>query len=440
MRFFDRLRTTELRGLESGCSHSFVLLEVYVALFMVKLTKGGLLKMNNIDLIYALEQIEREKGISSEVLISAIESALLSAYKKNSELPQNAKNIKISIDRHTGEIRICSLKLVTLNVTDNNTEISLHEAQEIDPRAEENDMLEQEIIANPKKFGRISGQVAKQVIMQKIREEEKRLLLEEFSAKLGELVIGVIQRVEKKNSIIVDLGKVEAILPLSEQVSIDRYEQGKKIKVLVLDVKESVKGPKIIVSRSHPDFVKRLFEREVPEIQQGILEIRGIGREPGSRTKISVYSKNNEIDPVGACVGQKGIRVQSVVDELSGEKIDIIKWSSSPEEYISSSLSPSKVIRVDIDEENRSAKVTVPDSQLSLAIGKEGQNARLAAKLTGWKIDIKSESQLRIAIERQFLNFEEGDSNLYNAYEDSFHYDLGEEDGHKDHDDSGDDT
>ena len=275
----------------------------------------------------------------------------------------------------------------------------------------------------PRKFGRIAAQTAKQVVVQRIREAERGIIFDEFYNKEGEIVTGIIQRTEKRN-VIIDLGKAEAILPPAEQAQNEKYNFNERIKTYIIEVKKTTKGPQIIVSRTHPGLVKRLFEMEVPEIHDGIVEIKSIAREAGSRTKLAVYSRDDNVDPVGACVGQRGIRVQAVVDELRGEKIDIIRWSSNPEEYISSSLSPAKVIRVSINEEEKSAKVTVPDNQLSLAIGKEGQNARLAAKLTGWKIDIKSESQLRAAIEQQLLNFngdyrpdEEGGGTL----EDLFH-------------------
>lgn len=354
----------------------------------------------SVELIHALEQLEREKGINKEVLIEAIEAALLSAYKKNFGSTQN---VKINFDRFTGDVRVFAQKRVTSEPENELFDILLEDAKKISGELEENDIIEVEI--TPKKFGRIAAQTAKQVVVQRIREAERGVIFDEFYNKESDIVTGVIQRIERKN-VIIDLGKTEAILPPSEQTAGEEYRFNERIKTYILEVKKTTKGPQITVSRTHPGLVKRLFELEVPEIHDGIVEIKSIAREPGSRTKIAVYSKDNNVDPVGACVGQKGTRVQAIVDELRGEKIDIIKWSINPEEFISSSLSPAKVIRVDINEEEKSAKVTVPDYQLSLAIGKEGQNARLAAKLTGWKIDIKSESQLRAAIEKQMFNID----------------------------------
>ncbi|NLU27634.1 MAG: transcription termination/antitermination protein NusA [Hungateiclostridium thermocellum] len=351
------------------------------------------------DLIHALEQLEKEKGIDKDTLIEAIEAALISAYKRSFG---SSQNVKVSIDRETGDFKVYALKKVTANPQNELLEISIENAKKINPDFEENDIVEIEV--TPRKFGRIAAQTAKQVVVQRIREAERGIIYNEFSNKEGEIVTGVVQRIERKN-VIIDLGKAEAILAPSEQIPGEEYKFNDRIKTYIIEVKKTTKGPQILVSRTHPGIIKRLFELEVPEIYEGIVEIKSIAREPGSRTKIAVYSKDENVDPVGACVGQKGTRVQAVVDELRGEKIDIIKWSSNPEEYISSSLSPAKVIRVDINEEEKSAKVTVPDFQLSLAIGKEGQNARLAAKLTGWKIDIKSESRLRAAIEQQLLNF-----------------------------------
>jgi len=352
------------------------------------------------ELIHALEQLEREKGINKEVLIEAIEAALISAYRRNFGSTQN---VKIYIDRLTGDVRVFALKRVTSHPENDFLDISLEEARTINKKLEENDVVEVEV--TPRKFGRIAAQTAKQVVVQRIREAERGIIFDEFYNKESDIVTGIVQRMERRN-IIIDLGKTEAFLPPSEQTSGEEYRFNERIKTYIVEVKKTTKGPQITVSRTHPGLVKRLFELEVPEIHEGIVEIKSISREPGSRTKIAVYSKDDNVDPVGACVGQKGTRVQAIVDELRGEKIDIIKWSISPEEFISSSLSPAKVVRVDIAEEEKSAKVTVPDYQLSLAIGKEGQNARLAAKLTGWKIDIKSESQLRAAIEQQMFHMD----------------------------------
>jgi len=356
------------------------------------------------DLIYALEQLEKEKGIDKEVLIEAIEAALISAYKRNFS---SLQNVKVLIDRINGDVVVYALKKVSINLKDDMTEITLENAKKIDPIYEENDIVE--ITVTPKKFGRIAAQTAKQVVVQRIREAERGIIYNEFVNKDGEIVTGIIQRTERKN-VIIDLGKTEAILPPTEQIENEEYKFNQRIKIFILEVKKTAKGSQIIVSRTHPGLVKKLFELEVPEINDGTVEIKSISREPGSRTKIAVFSKVSDVDSVGACVGQKGTRVQSIVDELRGEKIDIIKWSSNVQEFISSSLSPSKVIRVDTNETEKSAKVIVPDYQLSLAIGKEGQNARLAAKLTGWKIDIKSESQLRSTIEQELLNYNENDT------------------------------
>ncbi|HHV29602.1 transcription termination factor NusA [Acetivibrio mesophilus] len=357
------------------------------------------------DLIHALEQLEKEKGIDKDIIIEAIEAALISAYKRSFG---SSQNVRVSVDRETGDFKVFALKKVTANPQNELLDISIENAKKINPDLEEEDIAEIEV--TPRKFGRIAAQTAKQVVVQRIREAERGIIFNEFSNKEGEIVTGIVQRIERKN-VIIDLGKAEAVLAPAEQIPGEEYKFNDRIKTYIIEVKKTTKGPQIMVSRTHPGIVKRLFELEVPEIYEGIVEIRSISREPGSRTKIAVYSKDDNVDPVGACVGQKGTRVQAIVDELRGEKIDIIKWSSNPEEYISSSLSPAKVVRVDINEEEKSAKVTVPDFQLSLAIGKEGQNARLAAKLTGWKIDIKSESQLRATIEQQLLNF----NGSYNA-------------------------
>jgi len=342
----------------------------------------------NIEFIEALEQIEKEKGISKDILLDALEASLISAYKKNYG---SAQNVSVNIDRDTGVVKVFSKKAVTEEVEDSLLEIDLDDAQSINPTAKLGDILSIEV--TPRKFGRIAAQTAKQVVMQRIREAERNIIFEEFSGRETDIVTGVIQRYDKKN-IIIDLGKTEVVLPLNEQIPSEEYVQGNRIKVYILEVKKTTKGPQITVSRSHPGLVKRLFELEVPEIYEGLVEIKGISREAGSRTKISVYSKDENVDPVGACVGPKGTRVKSIVDELSGEKIDIVKWDKNMAEYISNALSPSKVLGVEIEESDKIARVTVADNQLSLAIGKEGQNARLAARLTGWKIDIKSEDSM----------------------------------------------
>lgn len=347
----------------------------------------------NVEFMRALEQIEKEKGIKKDILISAMEDALMTAYKKNFG---DEGEIKVQIDSDTGGIRVYSIKTVVQEVTDSATQISVEQAVRSDPTIVVGDMVR--VDSTPSKFGRIAAQTAKQVVMQRIREAEKNVIFEEFYNKENDIITGIIQSIERKN-VIVDLGRIEGVMPYSEQVANEQYYFNKRMKFYVLEVKNQNKGPSILLSRSHPSLVKRLFEMEVPEIFDGIVEIKSIAREAGSRTKMAVWSNDSNVDPVGACVGQRGIRVQSVVDELNDEKIDILKWSPNPAEYISNSLSPSAVIRVEINEEEKAARVTVPDHQLSLAIGKEGQNARLAARLTGWKIDIKSESQMRKLLE-----------------------------------------
>jgi len=348
--------------------------------------QGRLIKMNS-EFINALEQIEKEKHISKEILLDAIEAALISAYKRNFG---SSQNVFVNIDRVSGEVKVYARKQVVEKVENDLLEISLDAAHKISKKYNLGDYVEIEV--TPKTFGRIAAQTAKQVVVQRIREAERGVIYEEFTSKENDILTGIVQRVEKKN-VIVELGKIEALLTPSEQIPGEEYNYNDRIKVYVMEVKKTTKGPQILISRTHPGLVKRLFEKEVPEIYEGIVEIKSISREAGSRTKIAVYSSDPNVDPVGACVGQKGNRVQVIVDELKGEKIDIIEWSPDPEKYIAASLSPAKVLSVTVNEEEKSAKVIVPDYQLSLAIGKEGQNARLAAKLTGWKIDIKSESQ-----------------------------------------------
>ena len=309
----------------------------------------------------------------------------------------------MSIDRNTGQIRVYALKTIVDEVTDAATEMSIEQARIFGPDFEVGDIVEVEV--TPKKFGRIAAQTAKQVVMQRIREAERGLIFDEFANREEDIVNGVVSRFDRKN-VVIDLGKAEAVLPPSEQTPGEKYNIHDRIKVYVINVKKTNKNPQIYVSRTHPGLVKRLLELEVPEIADGTVEIKTIAREAGSRTKISIFSRNENVDPVGACVGQRGGRIRAIVDELRGEMIDVIKWSQSDEEYIAASLSPAKVLQVDLDEENKVARVVVPDFQLSLAIGKEGQNARLAAKLTGWKIDIKSESQLRNQIESQLFNLD----------------------------------
>ena len=341
----------------------------------------------NAEFMQAFEELGKEKGIAPEILFDAIEAALISAYKRNFG---SAQNVRVSLDRITGEIHVFARKIVVTELTEQHLEVSLAEAKEIDPRYEENDIIEIEV--TPKDFGRIAAQTAKQVVVQRIREAERGIIYDEFSNRESDILTGIVQRIEQKN-VFIDLGKAEAILAPTEQIPFEQYKHGDRVKSYIIEVKKTTKGPQILVSRTHPGLLKRLFELEVPEIQDGIVEIKSVAREPGMRSKIAVYSRDEDIDPVGACVGHKGMRVQTIVDELKGEKIDIVKWSPDPVKYIANSLSPAKVVSVEVNEIEKISKVIVPDFQLSLAIGKEGQNARLAAKLTGWKIDIKSESQ-----------------------------------------------
>jgi len=342
----------------------------------------------NTEFLEALDQIEKDKGISKDTLIEAIEAALISAYKKNFGTSQN---VKIRINKENGEVKVYAQKSVVENVTNPLLEISLDEAQKINKLFRLGDIVEIEV--TPKNFGRIAAQTAKQVVVQRIREAERNIIYEEFIQKENEIMKAKVQRIEKK-TVYVDLGRTEGILAPQEQIQNEVYNIGDIIEIYILEVKKTTKGPQILVSRTHPGLIKRLFEREVPEIYEGLVEIKAIAREAGSRTKMAVYSRDPNVDPIGACIGLKGKRIQAILDELKDEKIDVIKWSSNPKEYIANSLSPAKVLSVEVDEKTKTAKVIVADSQLSLAIGKEGQNARLAAKLTGWKIDIKSESQV----------------------------------------------
>ncbi|MDD2432103.1 MAG: transcription termination factor NusA [Clostridia bacterium] len=355
----------------------------------------------NLELIQALHDLKKEKGIEFEVLIEAIEAALISAYKKNFGTLQN---VRVVFDQETGDIKVFSRKTVVEEVSDDRMEILLDKARKLDPRYELGDLVEIEV--TPKNFGRIAAQTAKQVVVQRIREAERDLIYDEFSNREGDIIAGLVQRLENR-TVLIDLGKTEAILSPNEQILGEQYHQGMRIKTYVVEVKKTTKGSQILVSRTHPGLLKRLFELEVPEIHDGIVEIKAISREAGSRSKIAVYSKNENVDPVGSCVGHKGMRVQAIVQELKGEKIDVVKWSSDPTEFIANALSPAKVLAVELFSEEKMARVVVPDYQLSLAIGKEGQNARLAAKLTGWKIDIKNESQDEENLEDKEGEFEE---------------------------------
>lgn len=342
------------------------------------------------ELMLALEQIEKEKGISKEVIVEAIEKSLLDACKKDFG---KSDNITVNMDRETGAIEVFAAKTVVEEVVDSATEISLEKALMVSSKHQIGDVMSVEI--TPKNFGRIAAQQARSVIVQTIKEEEKKALFEHFYCKEKDVVTGVVQRYVGKNISVSLDDKMDALLMENEQVKTEHYRPTDRIKLYVVEVKETNRGPKVVVSRTHPELVKRLFEKEVTEVADGTVEIKSISREAGSRSKIAVWSNDPNVDPVGACVGMNGNRVNTIVDDLKGEKIDIITWSENPAVFIENALSPSKVVSVNVDEEEKSAKVVVPDYQLSLAIGKEGQNARLAARLTGFKIDIKSESQVR---------------------------------------------
>ncbi len=345
-------------------------------------------------LFEATEQLEREKGISKEILISSLCDALVAAYKKHIK-DKDAANVEAILDEETGEIGVFRTKSVVEKVTDENLEISLTDAKEIDEDVELDDAVKIEV--TPENFGRVAAQSAKQVITQRIREAERKMVLDEFMSKKGTLITGIIQR-RTDRAVIVNIGKTDAIMPSREQIPGEYYKPGNRIRVFVLDVKETSKLPQVIVSQAHAEIVRELFELEVPEIEDGIVEIKSIAREAGFRTKLAVWSNDPSVDSVGACIGPRGTRIQTIVGELKNEKIDIVRYSEDPVEYIVNALSPARIISVDIlaDEEDRhEAFVIVPDDQLSLAIGREGQNVRLAHRLTGWKIDIKSESQAR---------------------------------------------
>ncbi|MFA7572798.1 MAG: transcription termination factor NusA [Lutispora sp.] len=341
----------------------------------------------NGEFLQAVEQIAKEKGIKEEILFEAIDAALVTAYKKNYGTSQN---VKVTISRETGDVEVYAKKTVVEIPEDDLLEIGLEEAKTMNRNFNLDDIVE--IKVTPKNFGRIAAQTAKQVVVQRIREAERSNVYEEFINKEDEIVNGLVQRKEK-NNVFIDLGKTEAVLGPNEQTPGEIYNLGDRLKTYVVEVKKTTKGPQVMLSRTHPGLVKRLFELEVPEIKDGIVEIKSISREAGSRTKMAVFSHDENIDAVGACVGQRGQRVQVIVDELKGEKIDIIEWNSDLAAFVASALSPAKVINVNINKEENTANIVVSDSQLSLAIGKEGQNARLAAKLTGCKIDIKNETQ-----------------------------------------------
>ncbi|MDR4886459.1 transcription termination factor NusA [Fredinandcohnia sp. QZ13] len=339
------------------------------------------------ELLDALTLLEKEKGISKDVIIEAIEAALISAYKRNFN---QAQNVRVDLNLANGSMRVFARKDVVDEVFDPRLEISLEEARTINPNYQVEDVVEIEV--TPKDFGRIAAQTAKQVVTQRVREAERGVIYSEFIDREEDIMTGIVQRLDSK-FIYVSLGKIEALLPVNEQMPNEHYKPHDRIKVYITKVERTTKGPQIFVSRTHPGLLKRLFEIEVPEIYDGTVEIKSVAREAGDRSKISVHSDNSEVDPVGSCVGPKGQRVQAIVNELKGEKIDIVKWSDDPVVFVANALSPSKVLDVIVNEEEKATTVIVPDYQLSLAIGKRGQNARLAAKLTGWKIDIKSQTE-----------------------------------------------
>ena len=365
------------------------------------------------ELIKAIEELEKERGINKEYLLESLESALVTAYKRNYE---SAENVKVVMDTDNGDIKVYSLKQVVENVEDEMLEISLEDAKKQNKKAKVGDTVEIEII--PRNFGRIAAQTAKQVIVQKIREAERDMVYTEYNDRKGEIVSGIVQKSDG-GTVVLDLGKLEGIMLVKDQIPTETYKVNDKIRAYVVNVEKGIKGvPQVLVSRSHPDFVRKLFEFEIPEIYEGLIEIKSISRDPGSRSKVAVYSTNENIDPVGSCVGQKGIRIQNIINELKGEKIDVIEWDEDPAVFISAALLPAQVMAVDIREDEKFAQVIVPDDQLSLAIGKSGQNARLAARLTNWKIDIKSESQFRAILEEQQAGEEEIEETVEEVPED----------------------
>ncbi|MDD4366277.1 MAG: transcription termination factor NusA [Eubacteriales bacterium] len=374
----------------------------------------------NKEFISAIEQIEKSKGISKDIIFEAIESALISAYKKNYGSNQN---VRVDIDGETGDIRVYTVMDIVEEIEDESTQITLEEALEIDPNFELGDEVFYQVTTE--EFGRIAAQTAKQVVVQRIREAERGIIFDDYVEKQGEVVTGTIQR-KSGDTIFVNMGRTEGILSAKEQVPGERFEVNDRIKVYIMDVKKTTKGPQVFLSRSHPGLVKRLFELEVPEIEDGVVEIKSIAREAGSRTKMAVYTEDENVDPVGACVGSRGSRVQNIVDELFNEKIDIITWSEEPGTLISNVLSPAKVEEVMIEDEEKVATVIVPDYQLSLAIGKSGQNVRLAAKLCGWKIDIKSHTQYYGDDEENDEEYEDNEEISEDTYESASEEEISE--------------
>jgi N utilization substance protein A len=339
------------------------------------------------DLNRVIEQVSKEKGIDRKIIVDALKDAMISAARKTFG---HEKRIEAEFNADTGEVELFEVKIVVTNVQDKENEISIDEAMRADPEAQLGDEQLNKLPAE--KFGRIAAQAAKQNIIQRVRDAERDIIYNEFKGRKGELFSGIVQRFEKKN-IIVNLGRTDAILPEKEQIPRERYRQGDRIRAFIFDVELTSKGPQIVLSRTHPGLLIKLFEQEVPEIYEGIVEVKGAAREPGGRAKIAVTSNDSDVDPVGACVGMRGTRVQAVVQELRGEKIDIVPWTGDPAEYVCRALAPAKVSKIIMDEDERAMEVIVPDDQLSLAIGKKGQNVRLASRLTGWKLDVRSESE-----------------------------------------------
>jgi len=377
---------------------------------MIKIGAGNLNEV--------FEELEREKGISKEVVISSLCDAMVAAYKKHLRIKE-VENVEAYLDEQSGEIGIFKGKTVVESVENADNEISLAEAKEIDEDVELGDEVKLEV--TPEQFGRIAAQAANQVMTQRIREAERNLVLNEFMDKKGTLITGIIQKIDERRNVIVNIGKIDAIMPRKEQIPGEYYKPGNRIRVFVLNVKETTRLPQVIVSHGHAEIVRELFELEVPEIEDGIVEIKSISREAGYRTKIAVWSNDPEVDSVGACIGPRGSRIQTIVSELKNEKIDIVRYSEDPVEYIVNALSPARVVSVDImadDEFAHEALVVVPDDQLSLAIGREGQNVRLAHKLTGWKIDIRSVSQMEQAENSEVQNYEYEEETEETAVED----------------------
>lgn len=342
------------------------------------------------DLNRVIEQVSKEKGMDRSVIIEALESAMLSAARRTF----GQKEIEAKFNPDIGEIELFEIQTVVETVTNPESEVDLHTARTtLDPEAQVGDQLLKKL--HPSAFGRIAAQVAKQSVIQKVREAERELIYNEFKNRKGELFSGIVQRLEKKD-IIVNLGRTDAVLPEKEQIPWERYRQGDRIRAYILEVEMSHKGPRIILSRTHPGFLIKLFEQEAPEVYEGIVEIKSAAREPGSRAKIAVHSTDPDVDPVGACVGVKGTRVQAVVQELRGERVDIVPWTPDPAEYVCRALLPAKVSKIILDEEEHAMEVIVPDDQQSLAIGKKGQNVRLASRLTGWRLDVRSESEVEL--------------------------------------------